>query len=125
MRKYETIVIFNPSLAEAAVKDETKKIEKLLETNSGKNIKVDVWGRKQIAYSVAKNNFGNFVSFTYESDDHAIADALTNQLRISDPVIKFQSHRINDKVRKFRGNPKRKAGGGSDDEFGDSSLGEF
>lgn len=125
MRKYETIVVFNPALAEAAMKDEVKKFEKLLDTRKAQNVKVDVWGRKPIAYSVKKNSFGNFVCFTYESEDHTIAREVTNQLRISDPVIKFQSHRINDKVRKFKGNPKRKAGASGDDEFGDSSMGDY
>ncbi|MBN8548899.1 MAG: 30S ribosomal protein S6 [Deltaproteobacteria bacterium] len=125
MRKYETIVVFNPSLAEAAVKDEVKKFEKLLDSRKAQNVKVDVWGRKQIAYSVKKNSFGNFVCFTYECDDHAIASDVSSQLRISDPVIKFQSHRINEKVRKFKGNPKRKPGSSGDDEFGDSSLGDY
>jgi small subunit ribosomal protein S6 len=125
MRKYETIVVFNPSLAEAAVKDEMKKFEKLLDSKKATNVKTDVWGRKQIAYAVDKNSFGTFVCFTYECDDHGIARDVTNQLRISDPVIKFQSHRVNEKVRKFKGNPKRKPGSGMDDEFGDSSMSDF
>ncbi len=125
MRKYETIVVFNPSLAEAAVKDEQKKIEKILDSFSAKNLKADAWGRKQIAYSVKKNSFGTFVCFTYESDDHAVSSGLTNQLRIMDSVIKFQTHRINDRVRKFRGNPKRKGSGAGEDEFGDTAMGEY
>lgn len=124
MRKYETIVVFNPSLAEAVVKDETKKIEKTLESFKAQNVKVDNWGRKQIAYSVKKNGFGTYVCFTYECDDHTVSAALGSQLRIADPVIKFQTHRVSDRVRKFRGNPKRKAAGG-DDDFGDAAMGEF
>lgn len=125
MRKYETIVVYNPALAETAVKDEVKKFEKLLDSRKAQNVKVDVWGRKQIAYSVKKNSFGNFVCFTYESADHNISREVTNQLRIADPVIKFQSHRINEKVRKFKGNPKRKPGSSGEDEFGDSSMGDY
>ena len=35
-------------------------------------------------------------------------NALTALLRINEKVLKFQNHRINDRVRKFKGNPKRK-----------------
>lgn len=125
MRKYETIVVYNPALSEAAVKDEMKKFEKLLESNKAQSVKADVWGRKQIAYLVDKNSFGTFVCFNYESDEHGIANAVTAQLRISDPVIKFQTHRINEKTRKFKGNPKRKTAGNSEDEFGETAASEF
>jgi hypothetical protein len=38
--------------------------------------------------------------------------------------LKFQTHKINERVRKFRGNPKRKTPVGGD-EFTEAAEGEF
>lgn len=124
-RKYESIAIFNPTLSEAAIKDEIKKFEKFLETNSAKNIQVDNWGRKQIAYAVEKQSYGTFVCFKFESENHEIVNQLNAIFRITDNVIKYQSHKIIEKVRKFKGNPKRKTPIHSDEDFGDSAMADY
>ena len=107
MRKYESIVVFAPTLGEARLKEETTKIENLIQAQQGQNLKVDSWGKKEIAYPVEKHKFGHYRCFCFETDNHAIIDVLQGQLRISDSVIKFQTHRLNEKVRKFKGNPRR------------------
>jgi small subunit ribosomal protein S6 len=124
MRKYETVMVLNPNLGEAQVKDEAAKVQKLLETNGAQEISNSIWGKKEIAYPMKKNKFGTFVSFNYRAPSEGCVDTLTNVLRISEPVLKFQTHKINERVRKFRGNPKRKAPAGGD-EFSDSADSEF
>ncbi len=118
-RKYETIVVFSPDLDEGKVKDESKKIEALLGSLGGSNIVIDSWGKKTIAYHVGKHKFGNYVCFKYESEKGDIITTVTNTLRITDLVIKFQNHRIADKTRKFKGNPRRVGTYDSSDDLGD------
>ena len=124
MRKYETVMVLNPNLGEAQVKDEAAKVQKLLETNGAQEISNSIWGKKEIAYPMKKNKFGTFISFNYRAPSEGCVDTLTNVLRISEPVLKFQTHKINERVRTFRGNPKRKAPAGGD-EFSDSADSEF
>lgn len=128
MRKYEAVTIFDPSLNDAQLKDEMKKIETLIKTRGGQEITVDSWGRKEIAYPVGRHKFGHFVSFHFgverdETGTHAVVDHLVGILRITDSVIKYQVHKIEDRFRKFRGNPKRKPEMG--DEFGDGLEADF
>ena len=128
MRKYEAITIFDPSLNDAQLKDEVKKVETLIKTRGGSEILVDSWGRKEIAYAVGRHKFGHFVCFNFSVDrdeegTHSLVDNLVGILRITDAVIKYQVHKIHERVRKFRGNPKRKPEMG--DEFGDSQEAEF
>lgn len=127
MRKYELIVIFNPTLNESAVKDEIKKLEKIVEPFKVQNLKFDNWGRKQIAYQVEKQGFGTFVCMSFETENFEAANTLTAQCRLMDTIIKYQAHRLNDRPRKFKGNPKRKPSvmQAGDDEFGDSVSGDF
>jgi small subunit ribosomal protein S6 len=107
MRKYESIIIFRPEQSDAQVKTEMKRFEGILQGKGVKTPNVDVWGKRDIAYVVKKSKTGKFVCLRYETDDHSAVEALTSILRISDSVLKYQSYRINEKVRKFKGNPKR------------------
>lgn len=125
MRKYESIIVFNPELPEAQLKQEIKKVETLLENNGAKNVVVDIWGKRDLAYKVRKQSAGRFVSFVFEAENHEAPNALTAILRISDTVIKFQIYRTADRVRKFKGNPKRAQRGAFDDEFSESMEADY
>ena len=118
--KYETIVVFKPDLNETQVKDEEKKIEALLTAEGATAISADFWGRKDIAYMVRKCKMGNFVCINFESEKSDTVKNVTGVLRITDSVIKFQTHRKNDRVRKFKGNPRRQPGGDVMDDYMDS-----
>lgn len=118
-RQYESVIIFNSRLNDAQIKDEIKRFEGILTQNSGKNIAVDNWGRKEIAYSVKKSKQGVFVVFKYESENHEIPNQLSSLLRISDSVQKYQTHLLKTKTRKVKVNPKRVAR--SDEDFDDAT----
>lgn len=125
VRRYESIVIFNPRLNDAQVKDEIKKVEGILTSANAKVTGVDQWGKKELAYAFQKQKFGFCVAFNYESSNHDAPSALQSILRITDSVHKFQTHLIKEKTRKFRGNPKRLTqprGEGEDFDFGAESF---
>lgn len=107
VRRYESVVIFNPRLSDAQLKEEVKKIETLLKNNSADVKSVDMWGKKEAAFEFKKQRMGYFVAFNYESANHEAPRELQSVLRITDSVHKFQTHLINTKPRKFKGNPRR------------------
>lgn len=118
--KYETVVVLKPELNDAQVKEEEKKIENLLKQEGATALQAESWGRKDLAYSVRKRKAGSFVCFKYESAKSDTVRNVAGVLRIAEPVIKFQTHRLADRVRKFKGNPRRAAGGEQGEEFSDS-----
>jgi small subunit ribosomal protein S6 len=125
VRKYESIVVFNPKLNDSQLKEEIKKVEGILTNQDAKMIGVDTWGKKEVSYLVKKERFGHYVVFNYESANHQAPNELTTVLRITENVQKFQTHVINSKVRKFRGNPKRAGQRDSDSDdfdFGSDSY---
>jgi len=123
VRKYESIVVFSPKLNDSQLKDEIKRVEGILTSQKATMIGVDSWGKKEISFLVKKERFGHYVVFNYESANHQAPNELTTVLRISENVQLFQTHVINTKVRKFKGNPKRAASGDSDDfDFGSDSY---
>jgi small subunit ribosomal protein S6 len=107
VRRYESVVIFNPRLSDAQIKEEIKKVESILKNNSANITSVDTWGKKEAAYEFNKQRMGYYVVFNYESGNHEAPNELQSILRITDSVHKFQTHLIKSKQRKFKGNPLR------------------
>ena len=125
VRRYESVVVFNPRLSDAQIKDEVKKVESVLAANQATITGVDTWGKKEAAFSFSKQRFGYYVVFNYEAANHEAPNALQSVLRINESVQKFQTHLIHTKVRKFKGNPKRlqnPRGDGDDFDFGGESY---
>jgi small subunit ribosomal protein S6 len=78
-------------------------------TNGGGVIKnVDKMGRRKLAYMVRKFNDGNYVLMTIEAGGPVVLE-LERRLRVSEPVIKFITVRIDEeenrlaKVKALRG----------------------
>lgn len=125
MRKYETVVVFDPSLGEAELKEEIKKTQTLLENNGAAEIDVDSWGKKEIAYLVGKTRYGHYVALNYRSASSETVAGVEGILRITDAVLKFQTHRINERKRKFKGNPKKLAAKAAAEEQSDAVEAEY
>lgn len=105
MRKYESILILDPRLNDGEVEKELKKYQELLTSKGAVDLKAENWGRKEIAYPVKKRTSGIYLIFKYSSERHEIVQELNSLVRIADEVIKFQSSRLEEKDRKYKGNP--------------------
>jgi len=121
MNKYETVVVFDPSLGETRVKEEIEKIKKLLEAQGADLSLVDMWGKREIAYQLRKgHSHGTYACFYFSSTTGEVIEKLTLALRLDESVILFQTHRLSDKVRKFQGRPQGEEK--SDSDAGDSAV---
>lgn len=117
-KKYETIVVFDHHLGEGVIKGESKKIQTLISTHGGNDLKMESWGRKEIPYITSRMADGFFVRYTYETTLSDTVHNIESVLRITDGIRRFQTHRTELKARKFKGNPKAKQTTlGSDDDF--------
>lgn len=125
MRKYECVVILSGQLNDERVKEESKKIEGVISANKGINITLENWGRKTLSYELKKESQGTYICFTFDTINHEAVSEISSLLRISEPVLKFQIHRKNLPVRKFKGNPQRLTSGPRDwasDEFSEEAA---
>ena len=87
MRKYETIFILNPALEEEAVKANIEKFKGVIENGGGTVENVDFWGKRKLAYEIAKVNEGYYtlVNFTADSE---LPRELDRIFRITDGVMR-------------------------------------
>ena len=92
MNKYESVIIINPNVEDAEVKELTKKFSDIINSD-GKVESVEELGKKKLAYEVQKNKEGYYVVFYFEANPNLISE-LERNYRITDEVIKFMSVKV-------------------------------
>ena len=97
MRAYETLFIIRPDLEEEQTEAVVEKFTELLKTNGAEIIKLDKWGKRKMAYMVAKHWEGYYVLCQFKSEPEA-SHELERVFRITDEVIRFLVTRIDEEV---------------------------
>ena len=92
MNKYESMIIINPAVDEERVNELSKKFTDMI-NKDGNVEKVDLLGKKKLAYPVKKNAEGYSVVL-YFTANPAIISELERNYRITDDVIKFMTIRV-------------------------------
>jgi small subunit ribosomal protein S6 len=90
VREYETIYIMRPDVAKEAAEKVAKRIEEVVGREGGKLTEVATWGRRALAYPVAKQRRGVYVYVKYLGGG-ALVNELERNLRMLDDVIKYQT----------------------------------
>ena len=88
MRTYEVVLIVNPELDETAFKGVIEKVQGWITTAGGSVDKLDIWGKRRLAYVIAKHRDGQYVLIT-ATFAPAFANELERQLRFLEPVFRF------------------------------------
>ena len=87
MRAYECVYILDPSLEETAVREKTERFNEIVKSRGGVVHKVDNWGKRRLAYPIAKKFEGiyNLMKF---SGDNDILKELNRIFRFDDVVLR-------------------------------------
>ena len=64
MREYELMVILDPSIDERTVAPQMEKYLEQVTANGGSVEKVDIWGKRRLAYDILKRSEGIYVNMT-------------------------------------------------------------
>ena len=86
INNYETIIIINSNLEEAATKATIEKFTSLIAAN-GTVESTEEWGKKKLAYPIKKQSEGYYVLVNFTSNPEFI-DELERVYNITDEVIK-------------------------------------
>ena len=87
MRQYELMVILDPEVEERTVAPSLDKYLSVITTQGGNVDKVDIWGRRRMAYDINKKSEGIYavVDFTASADT---AKELDRQLGLNEAVLR-------------------------------------
>ena len=87
MRHYEVMVILDPSLDERVVGPNLDTMLNVVKTEGGKVDKVDIWGKRRLAYQIEKKAEGIYavVDLTAEPD---VVLELDRQLNLNEGILR-------------------------------------
>ncbi len=96
-REYETIYILRPNTPNEGVAEVNTRIKGVIEGMGGKVIKVDNWGKRRLAYEVAKERKGIYLYWQYLAQPGVVEETERN-LRMLDSVIRYLTVKVDEDV---------------------------
>ena len=111
-RTYELMFIVRPDMPEEDQEKLISTLESAITSSGGAMKKVDRMGKRRLAYTVRRFYEGVYILLTVEGSGGLVHE-LERRLRVTEPVIKFLTVRIDeeqkrlDKIKKLR-DAKRK-----------------
>jgi small subunit ribosomal protein S6 len=96
-REYETIYILRSDVDPDTAEKVQARVAEVVGRDNGKLTKVEAWGRRKLAYPVAKQKKGVYVYVKYVGRGGLVQE-LERNLKLQDSVLKFQTIQLADDV---------------------------
>ena len=87
MRHYEVMIILDPSLDERTVAPSLENYLNVIRTSGGTVEKVDVWGKRRLAYEINKHSEGIYALLDVNSEPDAVKE-MDRQLSLTESVLR-------------------------------------
>ena len=87
LRHYEVMVILDSELEERTVSPSLDTFLNVIRTSGGNIEKVDVWGRRRLAYEIDKKVEGIYAVIDLNSEPAAVSE-LDRQLNLNESVLR-------------------------------------
>jgi len=95
MRRYETIFIVRPNIAEDEIDAVISRTSSIIEGDGGTIIRIDKWGLKKLAYLIKKESQGYYVYVDYAGMPASVSEA-ERIFRIDDKILKYLTVKLAD-----------------------------
>ena len=87
MRHYELMVILDPELEERTVTPSLETYLKIIKDSGGTVDKLDIWGKRRMAFEIAKKSEGIYAVVDMHCEPAAIKE-LDRQLNLNEAVLR-------------------------------------
>ena len=87
MRHYEVMVILDPTLEERTIQPSLDAFLSVVKKDGGTVEKVDVWGRRRMAYEIDKHSEGIYAVVDLTANPAAVQE-LDRQLNLNESVLR-------------------------------------
>jgi small subunit ribosomal protein S6 len=89
---YEILLLLDPEQAEARQDDIVARVRQLVEKNGGTWQSHDAWGRRRLAYPIARKEEGVYHLVVFDAEP-ATLDEISRVLKIEDAVLRHMATR--------------------------------
>ena len=93
MRHYEMMIILDPGLEETTVQPSLEQFLNVVKTGGGSVDKVDVWGRRRLAYEIDQRSEGIYAVIDMMAIPDSVAE-LDRQLSLNEAVLRTKVMRM-------------------------------
>lgn len=95
--QYELMVILDPEIDERTVAPSLDKFLNVIRTDGGTIDKVDIWGRRRLAYEINKKTEGIYAVVDFTASAEATTE-LDRQLKLSEAVMRTKVLRAEEAI---------------------------
>ena len=88
MNEYELVFIVHPDLDDTAFQAQLEKVKGWITDAGGQVTKVDLWGKRKLAYPIRKQREGRYVVLNTKMPA-TFCTTLERNLRFQEPVLRF------------------------------------
>ena len=97
MHQYELMVILDPEIDERTVAPSLDKFLNVIRNDGGSIDKVDIWGRRRLAYEINKKTEGIYAVVALTANPSATVE-LDRQLKLSEAVMRTKVLRAEEAI---------------------------
>jgi small subunit ribosomal protein S6 len=88
IREYETTFIVDALLQEDQINATIEKTKNFIEKNGGKIWNIDRWGKRRLAYEIAKKQYGYYIYMRFQFEGSLIKD-FEREFKLDDSVLRY------------------------------------
>lgn len=97
MSQYETIYLLKPDLPQDKLTEIKNKFNQTIASASGKLLAEADWGKRKLAYDVAKEKYAYYIYLRYVAPGELVA-RLEHLLKLEDVVLKFLTVKVSEQA---------------------------
>lgn len=87
LRTYEALYIVTPEAEDDVVQTVSKAVEKIVTDNGGTTVRLEIWGKRRLAYKVKKHMEGCYILLRFQAEPLVIPK-LEMYFRLSEHIIR-------------------------------------
>jgi small subunit ribosomal protein S6 len=96
-RHYETVYLVKAEALDPELEAIKKRITDAIENGKGKVCRWENWGKRKLAFEIAKQQKANYFYVSFVTQQHAVSEVDRN-LRIIEQVLQFQTVKLDEAV---------------------------
>lgn len=97
MRRYETIFITRAELSPEELDAVIDRYKTIIASLNGVVVRVDIWGKRKLAYLIQKRQEGIYVLIDYVGEN-AVRAEFERNLKYDENILRYQSVKLSDTV---------------------------